>query len=170
METKWPGIMKVLEIQHLDVDGKLLWKQNDVLNQLHAEGESFILETLFAGNSVPDNYYLGLDNRSTISRNDTLSTTSSTEPTGFGYNRNTVPSSGSFSVELGESGVFQASSPIIAYSASGGNWGPVSNLFLTDQSDNNGNLISSVQLSSAVTVTNGQTINVRIAMTLRDCP
>lgn len=171
METKWNGIMKVLEVQHLDTDGKLLWEEKNLRNLLHGEGEAFILEILFVGGSIPTNYHLGLDNRTEITRDDTLVVTQATEPTfsGFGYDRNIVPSSNSFT--LAESGgVFQATSPIIAFSASGGDWGPVSNLFLTDRADNNGALISSVKLSNTVTVVDGQTINVRIAMTLRDCP
>lgn len=172
MDTKWYGLMKVLEIEHLDVDGKLLWKDSNIKNLLHAGGEEFILDVMFTGNAtIPTNYYLGMDNRSSLARNDTMSTVSSTEPTSVnGYVRASVPSSGSFSVSEVDETVFEAESPILSFSATGGSWGPVGNLFLTNASDFSGVLISSVLLSSPTTVTDGQTINVRIAMGLRDCP
>lgn len=169
MDTKWYGLMKVLEIEHLDENGKLLWKESNLNNLLHAEGEEFILQTMFSGEaSVPGSYYLGLDNRTSLSRSDTLSTVSSTEPTSINsYVRASVSSSSSFTVAE-DSGVYKATSPIVSFSASGGSWGPVRNIFLTNVSNFTGALISSVALSSAVTVSDGQTINVRIAMALRD--
>lgn len=172
MNTNWNGLMKVLEIKHLDVDGKVLWEADNLINMLHAEGEAFILKTMFTGEeTVPVNYYLGLDNRSSLSRSDTLSTVIITEPsTTNGYLRSALPSSGSFTVALDSSGnVYEASGPIAAFSATGGNWGPVTNLFLTTTAGTSGSLISSVPLSSSINVTDGQTINLRISLTLRDC-
>lgn len=172
MNTEWYGLMKVLNIEHLDVDGTLLWKQSNVRNLLHAQGEKFILDAMFSGDAtIPTNYYLGMDNRSSLARGDTLATVSASEPTGsFGYVRSTVPSSGSFVVTEVDEIVYEAKSPILSFSATGGNWGPVSNLFLTNVLNFSGVLISSVLLSSPITVTDGQTINIRISLGLRDCP
>jgi len=170
MNSNWFGIIKVIEVEHLDVDGKLLWNKQNIKNILHADGEEFILKVLFTGEEViPANYFFGLDSRFTISRENDMSDVLGNEPSSNGYTRSVSSSSGSFNITLGTGGAYESSSQILSFSASGGNWGPVRNLFLTNTSGYSGSLISTVPLNSELTVMNGQTINLRTIFSLRDC-
>lgn len=168
----WFGIMKVLEIQHLDVDGTILWQQKNIRNTLHLKGEEFILRAAFTGGRVstviPENYYLGLDNRPTISATDEMSGLIG-EPGFSGYGRQPLSSSGDFTVAF-ENNHYQALTTIVAFQAAGGSWGPVQNLFLSNMSNTSGTLISSTRLDVPVVVNDGQAVTMRLGMSLRDCP
>jgi hypothetical protein len=174
--TDWRGLIIVKEIQHKSSDGRVLWEDRNLHNLLHTSGEEFILKSLFVGgkdnnNFIPNNYYFGLDARSTLAVGDTMTTiaTDGGEPSANGYIRQEVASLGQFAVGL-SGGVNQASTPIITFTAAAGPWGPVSNLFLTTSSGNSGYLIASVPLSQALTVNSGETVSVRMGLSLRDCP
>lgn len=168
MDNKWRGITKLYEIKHYSKDGDLLWEDRNILNLLHTEGEEFILRVLYGGLEVPVAYYLGMDNRSTLSSSDTMASLG-TEPIGNGYLRQAVLSSGEFTFAITTGGYTQAQSPIVEFNASGGTWGPVNNLFMTDQADSSGYLISSIKLSSTVTLADGERVTVRMGVGMRDC-
>jgi hypothetical protein len=171
-DRNWHGIMKVLEIQQVR-NGKIIWQEKNIRNMLHRDGESFILRATFAGGQVssviPSHYYLGLDNRETIRDIDGMDSLIS-EPGTNGYSRQAVSSAGDFTVVLSEDGHYRAVSVIVAFQATGGSWGPVQNLFVTDKVDNSGSLISTAKFSVPVTVSAGDSVTMRIAMSLRDCP
>jgi hypothetical protein len=169
MRKDWHGLMKILEVQHIR-NGEVIWEQKNLLNTLHVGGELFVLTCCFDNNGSlpPANYYFGLDNRATITIDD-LMTDLSNEPVGNGYLRAAVASNGQFTVDL-LSGVYRATSQIVTFSASGGSWGPVSNLFLTTRSDNDGILIASSPLSNTITLNSGDAINMRMALALHDTP
>lgn len=171
-KNDWFGIMKILHIQKLDVDGTLLWEDRNVRNLIHLEGEEFILRAAFSGGQVstviPENYYLGLDNRVTVAVEDTMDDLIG-EPTGGGYARQAISSSGDFSINL-ESEHYLATSPIVAFVSTSSLWGPVSNLILTDKSDNTGSLISTAILDTPLSVEVGQQVTMRIGLLLKDCP
>lgn len=158
-------IMKVIEVYHFDKKGHCLYKNTNINNILHGEGEEFILKVLFGGNSIPSQYYLGLDSRSTLSRTDTVGSLSSLEPTTSGYIRQTVDAN-SFSFITNDSGNYQANSPVVLFRAVSGSWGPVRNIFLTDQAGYGGKLISSVPLGSNLIVQAGEIISMRIGLAL----
>ncbi len=167
----WNGIMKIMEIQHRASDGSILWEQKNVRNILHLKGEEFLLRTAFTGGKVstviPENYYLGLDNRVSVLAGDEMSDIVN-EPTISGYERQPVASSGDFTISV-DNGHYQAISPIVAFGATGGSWGPVQVLFLSDKSSSLGTLISSAVLDTAVSVNAGESVTMRLAMTLKDC-
>jgi hypothetical protein len=168
MRSNWRGILKILDIQHVR-DGKVIWSEQNIHNLLHASGEQFMLLCAFDndGNVVPANYYFGLDNRTVVAVTDTMASISSTEPTSGGYTRQTVASSGGFTVEA-VSGIYRAVGPILTFNATGIGYGPVKNLFLTTASDNSGYLLSTAVLSSSVTLTSGDSINLRMSIQLAD--
>lgn len=170
-KPNWHGILKILEIQHWDASGELLWEGKQILNTLHQDGEEFLLRAAFLGGQtstiIPQEYYLGLDNRLTIDPADTMDSLIG-EPSSGGYERQPVASSGDFAINF-EDDHFVATSPIVAFRATTGDWGPVSNLFLTDKSDNTGYLISTAPLSIALSLTAGNTVTMRIGMQLKDC-
>jgi hypothetical protein len=167
----WYGILKILEFKHLDVDGKILYEEKNILNILHNSGESFILSSCFAGGEIPATYYFGMDSRLTLTATDDMTLLEDYETSGFGYLRQQIPSSGvnSFNITF-ENSHYKATSPPVQFSAIGGTWGPVQNLFMTNKSDYSGNLISSAALLAPVSVTDGQSIIMRLGLSLKDCP
>ena len=165
-------LLKIENIKHLDVDGTILWQQNDIYNIFHSNGQQYLLNVMFntsSGITIPSNYYLGLDNRTTSSIGDTLASLSN-EPTQNGYLRQAVSSLNGFSVALGTDNTnYQATSNIAVFNATGGQWGPVSNLFLATTLTNTGYLISTAVLTSPVTVSSGQQVSMRISVGLINC-
>ena len=171
-EKPWHGIMRLLELQVLDIDGSVISEQKNINNLLHQEGEEFLLRAAFTGGRVseviPDNYYLGLDNRQLVDVDHTMDDLIG-EPVGGGYQRQAIQSSGDFTVNF-ENSHFRAVSPIVAFRSTSGSWGPVSNLFMSDQDGNSGSLITTVTLQSPIALDPGQSVTMRIAMTLKEYP
>lgn len=176
-QKDWNGILTILEIQHRDSKGNILWEDKNINNLLHQEGERFLLMAAFTGGNnpntvVPEYYYLGLDNRSVVTAEDTLdeplTNTLIGEPSSGGYERQSISSSGIFSINL-ENDHYVATSPIVAFRAIAGDWGPVSNLFLSTTNDNSGTLISTAVLSNPISLASGETVTMRIGMRLRGC-
>ena len=167
----WNGILKILEVQHLDVKGNVLWEDKNIRNFLHQDGEEYMLRAAFTGGRVstiiPDSYYLGLDNRLAVNTDQQISDLIG-EPSSNGYERQAVNSSGDFAINF-EQDHFIATSPIVAFRSTTGDWGPVSNLFLTDKEDNSGFLISTAVLNTAITVSVGEQVTMRIGMQMKDC-
>lgn len=168
MKNDWHGIMKILTLQHWSADGNLIAEHNNILNLLHLDGEEYILRSVFAGGDIPANYYMGLDARVVLSASQTMDDLTG-EPSGSGYERQEIASGDDFTIDFNESH-FVATSPIVTFRATSGSWGPVTNLFLTNEEDNTGYLISSAVLPSPVTLNAGETVTVRIRMQLKDCP
>jgi len=169
MNPNWHGLLKIYDIQLISKTGAVIWETHDLLNTLHGGGELFLLTAVFSDKSViPVNFYFGLDNRTSITANQTMSSISG-EPTTNGYSRQAVSPGGQFQVELSGSH-YVAKAPITIFSANGGSWGPVKTLFLTNKADNSGYLIASVLLTSPVTIQDGSTLNVRMGLGLKDCP
>ena len=166
---KWNGLIKILSIRHVSENGRVLWEKRNLLNTFHAEGEQFVLETLFVnGNvtpSIPDNYYLGLDNRTSVSVNDDMDTIADYEVVGGGYVRNLLPCTDSTVGPV--DGIYRATTPVFSFGASGVGF-TARNLFLTDQPDNTGYLISSVPLSNVVTLTAGESMYVNMVLALQN--
>lgn len=169
--NNWRGILKILEIKHLDINGNVIWEKRNIKNVLHLDGEEFLLRAAFLGGRestiIPDNYYLGLDNRQTVQVEDTLDDLIG-EPSGGGYERQMVSSAGDFAINF-ESNHFLITSPIVAFRATTGSWGPITNLFLSDVVNSSGYLISTAELNSAVSLEIGESVTMRIGMTLKEC-
>lgn len=164
--NNWYGIMKIIEIQHVDFKGNIIWNAKNIKNVLHLEGEKFLLEAAFYGGQnstvVPTAYYLGLDNRTNVALADTLDEITE-EPVGSGYQRAEIQSNGVFTISF-QDDRYIANSPIVSFRAVTGGWGPCRNLFLTG----NEKLISTAQLPSAIELKSGDVITMRIGMQIRD--
>ena len=173
MEKKpWHGIMKLLELQIRDTDGNVLSEQKNLLNILHQEGEEYLLRAAFTGGRIsdviPEFYYLGLDNRQIVTAENTIDDLIG-EPSGGGYQRQAINSSGDFSVNF-EGSNFRAVSPIVAFRSTSSSWGPVTKLFMSDQEGSGGSLITTVALQSPISLDPGQSVTMRIAMQLKEIP
>lgn len=168
--ANWNGIMKVLELEHRSKEGLLLHRETDLKNLIHAQGEELILKILFSGQAVPERYYIGLDSRSSLEKSQAISDLSGLEPSSNSYSRQSVQSN-NFSVVTVAAGYRQANSPTLLFKAAGGPWGPVRNMFLASGPayGTESRLISSVPLSSNITVSDGETITMRMAMALSSC-
>ena len=173
MNNNWHGIMKITEAKQIR-NGIVIWEAKNMYNLLHSDGEDYILKTLFYndGTSPPTSYYLGLDARGTIAYADTMASITG-EPSTNGYSRQPLNSSSTGSTGwtiTSETSLHKALSNVVSFSASGGGYGPCPNLFLTNKSDNTGKLISSVVLSTPATLASGDTLSLRMTLSLKDCP
>lgn len=163
-------LLRILEVKHLDVDGSVIWESRDLPNTLHKTGEEYVLQACFcnAVQGVVDFYYAGMDDRETISVDDTMADVTA-EPAAYGYIRQAISSASGFTVsENIATDHFEAVSGILTFTATGGTWGPVRNLFLATASDEDGILISSVAMDGTHFVSNGQQLTVRIGIRLWD--
>lgn len=163
-------LLTILEIDHVR-DGKVIWREENLKNVLHTQGEEYMLTALFKTTllTVPTFYYLGLDNRTTPTAADAMPSSIQGEPTTNGYSRQAVSSASGFTIEEVD-GITRATSLVVSFTASGGSWGPVSNLFLTDKINNTGYLIATAPLGTARTLQNGDFITMRFALALKDVP
>jgi len=166
-------LVRIQEIQHLSKTGEVLWSNKDLKNILHLEGEEFILKALFNGGNdpntfIPDEYYFGLDNRFSLDAEHNMDSLVN-EPTTAGYTRQSLSSTNGFTVIEVTEDVLRAQSIILTFEAIGSSWGPVSNLFMTDQPDDSGFLICSVATGSTFTVDDGESVTMRMTFGLRDC-
>ena len=165
-----PQLMTLLEVKHFR-KGKCIWAQYNVPNTWHQEGQEFILSNSFDtdyGGTIPEFYYLGLDNRTTLAVTDTMASLAG-EPTGDGYQRQAFSSTIGFTIAADDSDAIVATSGIATFVATISQWGPVRNAFLTTQTDDDGYLIASAALSSQRTVIAGDSISVRINLSLAGC-
>jgi hypothetical protein len=171
-KKNWNGLMRLIEVRHTDANGNIIWEAKNLYNLLHREGEEFLLRAAFTGgrisNIIPEKYYLGLDNRQAVAEEDTMDDLIG-EPFGNGYERAEILSQGDFDINLEDNHIL-ATSPIVAFRATTGSWGPVSNLFLTTASDGSGMLISTVILESPISLNIGDTVTMRIGMQIKECP
>lgn len=161
-------LVEILEINHHDINGKIIYQEKNINNIIHKSGEEFILKVLFGGLPIPNQYHLGLDSRSTLNANDVLSTCASLEPVGAGYSRQSLDNN-NFTFITNGFGDYQANSPAVLFKALGGSWGPVKNVFLTTvSSGSSGYLISSIALGSSIILSNGETVSLRIGLALKN--
>lgn len=170
--NNWHGIMKIIEIQHLDSNNNIIWQAKNIYNLLHSEGEQFLLQAAFTGGKnstvIPEYYYLGLDNRDPEQvdvSNDMADLTG--EPLSGGYQRVAIPSLGTFAINYDQDH-YVATSPIVSFNSLSGTWGPVRNLFLTAPVQTQYKLISTAVLPSPIFLNFGQTVTMRIGLQIRD--
>lgn len=157
------NLMTIDEVKYCDSNNDIIWIATNLKNKLHLEGQEFINEVLFNGLAVPSNYYVGLDNRTTVNVGDILANVVVVEPATNGYVRKTVNAQSGFTVSY-SSGKWKSLSINLVFNATGGSWGPVKNSFLTA----GGFLISTIVLPIETTLTNGQYFSFRMQFSLGD--
>lgn len=171
MKTPAPKarLMTILEIKHYR-ENEVIWEAKNIPNIFHESGERFLFSVAFdtdGGYSIPTFYYIGLDNRTTVLYDDDIGSITG-EPSSNGYGRQTVSSSSGFGITLTD-GRIRATSGILTFTAIGGSWGPVKNVFLTTSTDSSGDLIASSALSSERTLNNGDHLTVRFKLAFDSC-
>lgn len=165
-------LVKIEEFCHLDENKNIIYKENNINNIFHNQGQEFCLSILFStslGIEVPSNYFLGLDDREFLLTTDTLSSLINEPLASTGYSRQPVSSFNGFSIEFNnDDQVWQMSSGILIFSTTTG-FGPIKNVFLTNVSDGTGYLISSASLSIPRTLSAGQSFSLRFSTSLGNC-
>lgn len=155
-------------LRHYDRWGNLKSEEH-IKNMLVTEGEDLIVEILFRGSDdlyLPDGqFYIGLYS-GVISRSTTLVTLPG-EPSGYGYSRQAVERSnvGWPTKDKDENGYWRLFSKEVAFTADGGNIGPISGGFLcTVNSGTAGKLISAVSSQVERVILNGETMTVSLGV------
>jgi hypothetical protein len=150
-----------------DRDGNLKWAERHVPNMLHDEGEQFILQVTFSeAQSVPANYYIGLDARSSLAEADNLAALSG-EPSGNGYARQPVASDATdFTIaQVGDD--YRATTKTVTFTCATAAWSAVTKAWLcTVVSGTSGKLICSAALSASRTLQVGDSLNVSMYISL----
>jgi hypothetical protein len=164
----WRGILKIDEFSVLNEKKEIIYQEKNIHNILHQEGELLILSVLFTGSAAPSSYYIGLDNRPTLAFTNTLSSLSN-EPTSYGYSRQQILPA-EFNINFTSGSNYQVTGPVINFSATTNQWGPVQNLFLTNvSSGNGGTLISSARLAESITVIPPNIVSLKFSFALSNC-
>lgn len=167
--TKKIRLMTILAIRHRDAEGRVVFGRDDLLNVVHSSGEEYMLNVLFSGLGAPPFYYMGLDSRDAPEASDSMAGLQGLEPSSNGYERQSV-NSGGFAVAVNAAGAWQATGPTVLFRASGGSWGPIKNIFLcTGLGYETPALVSSVPIGQNITVQDGETVTMRMAMSLSGC-
>lgn len=157
----WNGILIIDEfIVHRQ--NKVIYEEKNIQNIFHANGQFYFLKILFKHLGAPNNYYLGLDNRTTLNLEDTLDSLDG-EPVGKGYIRQNI-SANNFQINLNQNGNYRVVGPTVTFNATTGSWGPVKNIFLTNASSGvDGYLISSARLAEPITLTPPDSATLKFA-------
>lgn len=150
-------------------NGEVIWEEVIEENVLHDEGEQFMLQVVFdEQQSVPTDYYIGLDNRGSPAEGDGL-TELSGEPSGNGYARQAVPSDNVGWTVTQSAGDYQAASTTETFTASGGAWGAVQQMFLCNTvTGTAGKLIATAALSTSRTLQDGDSLQTDITIKLSE--
>jgi hypothetical protein len=167
------NLLTILNIKHIR-NNQVIWEASNLRNILHTEGEEYILKAAFVGGAadnefIPTDFFFGMDARTALTAGDEI-TDLVDEPSANGYSRQAATATDGFEVSVDSGGFNRAVSPIVTFAAAGGDWGPVKNLFFTDKEDNSGLLIASVALGEDLTLTDGDTVSMRMGLSLQDVP
>ena len=157
------GMHSVWSVRHRDRKGRLIYADYGH-NMLHDEGEEWFCQVLFSeAQSVPTNFYIGLDNRTSLAETDVLATEiAANESSGNGYAREAVASDTNDWTVSQVSDDWRAASKTVTFTASGGSIGPETKMFLATTVDNTGKLIASRALSQSRTIADGESLDCSI--------
>jgi hypothetical protein len=147
-------------IECRDKDGNLKWREENIPNLLHDEGEEAILSAYFDTDlsgfgAPPANLYVGLRSDAAAEA-DTLAS-GLDEISGTGYARQAVSTTTGFTLSQ-SGGDWRATSGSIVFTASG-TWTAAVGMFVcTVSSGTSGKLIASVALSATRSLVSGDTL------------
>lgn len=166
MSKPWNGLVKLIELKIVDLEGNVLFKKENINNVLQYEGQTLILSCMFGSETVPTDYYVGLDNRSVVNVSDTMANIQ-LEPSGYGYARQSLTRNSNFDIQSSEPP--KALSSTITFSATGGSYTATDMFLCTVQTGDSGKLISTVQFGTTITVSPTNLVSMKFAMVLNGC-
>ena len=133
-------------------------------NIIHDEGEQYLLQAaLSEEQTLPANFYLGLCN-DTLTKTDAL-TDIANEPSGDGYARQEIPSTGVGWTVAKSGDYYRATGTQETFTANGGNWGSLNTWFIATSADGTGKLIASGDIDPARTIADGDSLLVTPILT-----
>ncbi len=164
MDLKWKPMWHVQHVR----GGTLLYENWVGANMLHDEGEQFMLNVVFdEAQTVPSEYYLGLDARAgTSNETDNLAALSGEPTAANGYYRQPVSSATTNWLVAQVGGDYRASSSQVTFSALVAGWGAVDTGFLTTTSNGTGKLIATACLGASRTLIAGDTLTMSMYASL----
>jgi hypothetical protein len=168
MSKPWNGLVLLEEIKITnDITQEVVFYDKDLKNVLNVGGQSLILGCMFLNTAVPTIYYVGLDSRTSITANQTM-TDISGEPSGNGYLRQPLNTGTNFEfVPLASPPKIRSTT--VTFSATGVGY-TASDMFLCNVNTGySGILISSIPFGTTLTVNPGNTVSMKFAMTLGTC-
>lgn len=156
------GDLDIPEEDKLEVFACMPWAHNELVD----EGEQYMLEVAFIDQAQTALNYLGLLN-DTVVDTDTLATILG-EPSGNGYGRQTVPTTtAGFPTSGLQGGDWEITCTTETFTASGGAWSAVTDLFLTnDPTAATLELYATSALSATRTLQDGDSLDTTISLKL----
>lgn len=151
---------------------EVLWSRFGLKNLWHDDGEEYIVKVAISEElTVPAAFYLGLDNRATPAEADNLTQANAAENAfSNGYARAQLNSDATDWTTSLATNIWQAASKQVTFTASGGDWSAVQNMFLTDKNiATTGKYLYCTQaLSTSRTITDGDSLNCTITLNVRE--
>ena len=167
MSKNWNGLVTIEELVVRDND-KIIYEAKDLKNILHTGGQELFLGCMFKNVSIPTTYYVGLDNRSTILANQSMSDISG-EPNVSGYARQPLIKDTDFSFATTTNPVKIRSSTVV-FSYAGFSYSATDMFLCTVATGTSGILISTVGFGTVINVSSSSTsVSMKFAMTLGSC-
>jgi len=136
----------------------------------HDEGLNLVLDVAFPGGvSMPANCYLGLDARVALADTDTTADIDG-EPAGDGYARQAIVNATDWTLQQDPgTGKWEVLSAEVTFSADGGDWPEVTNMFLMCTVGSATEvLIASAKLTAPRTIHDGESLPCRIKLRPRE--
>jgi hypothetical protein len=161
--SKHKFFYSVWDIKAVDKDGSILWQHKD-RNMLVNEGERLILTTMFRDEDTPSAYYVRAG-YGELTEETVLASIPNEPEEAYGYEPQLIERSGTgFPVlELVE-GDYMITTKQLAFTASGGNIGPINYLFISTTSDDTGKLMAVMTLPNEYTIYDGTSLQFTISI------
>ena len=166
MDSSWSGLLYIEELLVKEKD-QIILKKNNLKNVFHTGGQTLFLSCMFKNTSVPNDYYVGLDNRNSISPNQTMADISG-EPTVAGYSRQTLVKNTDFNF-IPDSNPVKIRSSTITFGTTSESYSATNMFLCTVLTGTSGILISTISFGTTISVTPSKTVSMKFAMTLGTC-
>ena len=168
MSNPWNGLLILEELKvYEQATGKILYEDKNLKNVFNVGGQTLFLSCMFKNTSVPNEYYVGLDSRTTITAAQTMADISG-EPSGNGYLRQPLVKNTNFEF-VPDVTPPKIRSSTVSFTATGTSY-TATDMFLCNVGTGySGVLISTLSFGTTLTVSPGAVVSMKFAMSLGTC-
>lgn len=159
------GISGRYEFKHFDKNNNIIW-HNIVDNAISREGRRLTLLVMFRGTDEPATFFLRMYNDTPVDTDSLADLTNEASGNGYAPTEITRDGSGWPLEENVSSLVRRLTSEEITFTATGGSWGPVTNVVLATTTDDSGWLVGWAALGASRTLKDGENLKITYAITL----